>query len=60
MEETKTAKRLRLKVDAKKNDAIVEAILKADINGLKHNEAWRKLNNVIEDAVEKFQDTPTR
>jgi flagellar basal body-associated protein FliL len=51
---SKMAELLRKKVDRVKNDKIVDAVLNCDISGLSKEDALRKLNKSIEDAINKL------
>lgn len=52
--DSKTAERLRKKVDRVKNEKIVDAVLNCDISGLSKEEARRKLGSAIEDSVNEL------
>lgn len=53
-QDSKTAKALRKKADKRLNDTIVDAVLKIDIKGLTKEEALKKLENAIDDEVERL------
>lgn len=52
--DSKTAERLRKKVDRIKNSKIVDAVLNCNISGLSKEEARRKLDKAIENSVNEL------
>jgi hypothetical protein len=52
--ESEVAKQLREKVDAAKDSAIIAVITATNINGLSKDEALKKLNDAIEEALDDF------